>query len=60
MQKEVHEALQLIDAILQLHLVSMLLGDGLRLFAPGPPLQLERTRVFESPGVTHVQFRVVK
>lgn len=45
---------------LQIHLVSRLLGDGLRLFAHGAPLNLERTRVLESPGVTHLRFRVVK
>jgi dihydrofolate reductase len=49
----------LVDEI-QIHLVSKLLGDGLRLFAHGTPLNLERTRVLESPGVTHLRFRVVK
>jgi dihydrofolate reductase len=49
----------LVDEI-QLHLVSKLLGDGLRLFDQLPPLALERTRVLESPGVTHLQFRVLK
>jgi dihydrofolate reductase len=45
---------------LQIHLVSRLLGSGLRLFEHGTPLNLERTRVLESPGVTHLRFRVVK
>ena len=45
---------------IQIHLVSKLLGDGLRLFEQGTPLNLERTRVLESPGVTHLHFRVVK
>jgi dihydrofolate reductase len=45
---------------MQIHLVSMLLGDGLRLFDHGAPMNLERTRVLASPGVTHLQFRVVK
>jgi dihydrofolate reductase len=49
----------LVDEI-QLHLVSKLLGDGLRLFDQLPPLALERTRVLESPGVTHLQFRVLE
>lgn len=49
----------LIDEV-QLHLVPMLLGDGLRLFDQLGPLQFERTRVLESPGATHLQFRVVK
>ena len=45
---------------LQLHLVSVLLGEGRRLFDHGAPMKLERTRVIESPGVTHLRFRVVK
>ena len=45
---------------LQIHVVSKLLGSGLRLFGDGAPLNLERTRVLESPGVTHLRFRVVK
>ena len=49
----------LIDEV-QMHLVSMLLGDGLRLFGQVAPMHLERTRVLVSPGVTHLQFRVVK
>jgi dihydrofolate reductase len=48
----------LVDEI-QIHLVSKLLGDGLRLFAHGTPVALERTRVLESPGVTHLRFRVI-
>jgi dihydrofolate reductase len=49
----------LVDEI-QLHLVSKLLGDGLRLFDQLPPLSLERTRALESPGVTHLRFRVLR
>lgn len=49
----------LIDEM-QIHLVSMLLGDGLRLFDHQAPVRLERTRVLESPGVTHLRFRIVK
>jgi dihydrofolate reductase len=45
---------------LQIHMVSKLLGSGLRLFEHGASLNLERTRVLESPGVTHLRFRVVK
>jgi dihydrofolate reductase len=40
----------------------VLLGDGVRLFdhlGPGP-IELERARVVEAPGVTHLTFRVVK
>jgi dihydrofolate reductase len=53
----------LVDEI-QLHVVPVLLGDGVRLFeddlaaAPG---ELECTRVLESPtGVAHLRYRVVK
>lgn len=49
----------LIDEV-QLHLVPILLGDGLRLFDQIGPMELEQTRVLESPGVTHLRFRVVK
>jgi dihydrofolate reductase len=49
----------LIDEV-QLHLVPKLLGAGLRLFDHVAPLQLERTRVLESGGVTHLRFQVVK
>jgi dihydrofolate reductase len=48
---------------LQIHLVPVLLGDGVRLFAkqPGPDLpKLEPTRVIESDRVTHLGYRVVK
>ena len=47
---------------LQLHLVPVLLGDGVRLLdLIGAPVRLERTRVIESPtGVTHLRYGVVK
>lgn len=47
---------------LQIHLVPVLLGDGLRLFEHigNAPVELERTSVIESLGVTHLTFRVVK
>jgi dihydrofolate reductase len=49
----------LIDEV-QLHLVPTLPGEGLRLFDHGAPMELERTRVLESPGATHLLFRIVK
>lgn len=51
----------LLDEI-QLHLVPVLLGDGIRLFDSlgTRRIELERTRVLESPDVTHLRFRVVK
>ena len=45
---------------LHLHVVSMLLGDGLRLFNHGAPTKLERIGVVESPQVTHLRFQVQK
>jgi dihydrofolate reductase len=49
----------LIDEI-QLHLVPILLGDGKRLFEQIGQIDLDRMRVIETPGVTHLKFRVVK
>jgi dihydrofolate reductase len=49
----------LLDEI-QIHLIPVLLGDGIRLF-DGPSagqLELDATRVIESDGVTHLRFRV--
>jgi dihydrofolate reductase len=45
---------------LQLHVVPVLLGDGVRLFDRlEEPIELEATRVVESPAVTHLRFRAV-
>ncbi len=51
----------LLDEI-QIHLVPILLGGGVRLFQHlgNEPIHRESTRVIESPGVTHLQFRIVK
>ena len=44
---------------MQIHVAPVFLGGGVRLFeGVGPDLQLEITRVVESPPVTHVQYRV--
>jgi dihydrofolate reductase len=42
----------------QLHLVPLMLGDGVPLFADLGPEQrrFEKTRVIDSPGVTHLKF----
>ena len=47
---------------IHLDLVPVLLGNGVRLFdhLGTGPIELERTRVIEAPGVTHLTFRVVK
>ncbi|WP_137290372.1 dihydrofolate reductase family protein [Natronorubrum halophilum] len=47
---------------LQLHLVPVLLGDGIRLFerSDGEQRELERTRVVESPNVTHLRYRITE
>jgi dihydrofolate reductase len=54
---------RLIDE-LQIHLVPVLLGDGVRLFenhVADPPGELECIRMIESPtGVTHLRYRVVR
>lgn len=51
----------LLDEI-HVDLVPVLLGGGVRLFdhLGNEPIELERTRVIEAPGVTHLAFRVVK
>jgi dihydrofolate reductase len=47
---------------LQIHLAPLLLGAGVRLFEHTGPeqVQLESTRVIDSPKVTHLRYRVVK
>jgi len=48
----------LLDEI-QIHLVPLLLGAGVRLFDHlGGPIELETVRVVDAPGVTHLRFRV--
>jgi dihydrofolate reductase len=50
----------LLDEI-QVHLVPVLLGGGKRLLdSIGKHIELEKTRVIDSPGVTHLRFRVIK
>jgi dihydrofolate reductase len=51
----------LLDEI-HINLAPVLLGAGVRLFdhLGAAPVDLERTRVVEAPGVTHLRFRVVK
>jgi dihydrofolate reductase len=44
---------------LQIHVVPLFLGDGVRLFDQiDPSVDLELTRVIESPTVTHLRYRV--
>ncbi len=52
---------ELIDE-LQIHLVPVLLGEGLRLFdhTGSKPIKLEKTGVVDAPDVTHLTFWVVK
>lgn len=51
----------LIDEI-QLHVSPVLLGDGIRLIEQldARPIELERTRMVESPNVTHLRFEVAE
>jgi dihydrofolate reductase len=49
----------LVDQI-QLHVSPLLLGAGRRLLDEAGRATLEATRVVESPGVTHLRYRVVK
>ena len=51
----------LVDEI-QIHLVPVLLGDGIRLFDPldKQSIELEVIRVIESDKVTHIKYRVLK
>jgi len=51
----------LLDEI-HLHLVPVLLGEGIRLFENigTEQINLEQISVIEEPGVTHLRFRVVK
>ena len=46
---------------MQIHLVPILLGDGTRLLEHvETDVRLEPTQVIDSPGVTHLRFRIVK
>jgi dihydrofolate reductase len=47
---------------MRIHLAPVLLGDGVRLFdRVGPKhIEVENTRVIDSPRVTHLRYRVVK
>jgi dihydrofolate reductase len=51
----------LLDEI-QIDLVPILLGEGIRLFdhLGSEPIELESTGVTEGAGVTHLRFRVIK
>lgn len=46
--------------VLEVHLVPVLLGDGIRLFEPSAhdAIELERTRVVDGIGATHLRFDV--
>ena len=51
----------LLDQI-DIHLVPVFLGDGLRVFddAALSKVALEQVRVIEAPGVTHLRYRVIR
>lgn len=48
----------LLDEI-QIHVVPLLLGEGIRLFEGLEGVELEQVRVIESPLVTHLKYRVL-
>jgi dihydrofolate reductase len=43
---------------LQIHIAPLLLGGGVRLFDGVSPVGLRRTRVIDSPAVTHLTFEI--
>jgi dihydrofolate reductase len=47
---------------LQIHIAPVLIGEGIRLFdhLGREGIKLERIRVLESPGTTHLRFRVLR
>lgn len=45
---------------MQVHVVPLFLGGGVRLFDGLDPGKLERVRVIDSPAVTHLKYRVVR
>jgi dihydrofolate reductase len=47
---------------IQIHLVPILLGQGIRLFEHigAGKIDLETTRVINAPDVTHLSFRVIR
>jgi dihydrofolate reductase len=47
---------------MQIQLIPILLGDGIRLFEGLDPegIELRRTSSIETPGATHFRFEVVK
>ena len=47
---------------MQIHLVPVLLGGGIRLFEDLDPqgIQLRKTGSIQTPGATHLRFQVVK
>lgn len=49
----------LVDEV-QIHLVPVLMGSGLRLFEHLDSTKLVQMRVLESPAVTHLRYRVMK
>ena len=47
---------------MQIHLIPVLLGDGIQLFEDFDPegIELQRASSIETPGATHLRFEVVK
>jgi dihydrofolate reductase len=51
-------AARLVDEF-ELHVVPILLGDGVRLLENVGDVKLEQVRALEAPGVTHIKYRVI-
>ena len=49
----------LVDQV-EIGIVPVIFGEGLRLFETGDEVQLEKIEVLESPGRTDIKFRVIK
>jgi hypothetical protein len=47
---------------LQIHIAPVLFGEGIKLFEHigNEHIELESTRVLETPGAIHIRFRIVK
>jgi dihydrofolate reductase len=46
---------------MEIHVIPIILGGGVRLFDElGQQIELEKTRVIDTPRATHLQYRVLR